>query len=94
MHLKWFIGGTIFGLLFAYAHVYMGYKLDIPLYGILILAGKFISCTGQDCLPYLWGSMAISAILWGVIGMAVGLVATKIRGKMSSTAADDKEQGV
>lgn len=92
-YLYWLIGGTIFGLLFAYAHVYMGYKLDFPLYGILVLAGKFIVCTGRGCLPYLWASMAVSALIWGGVGLAIKLIATKIRGNTSYTAADNTDQG-
>lgn len=90
-YLYWFVGGTIFGLLFAYAHVYTGFKLDVPLYGILILADKFITCTGRGCLPYLWGSMAISALIWGLVALLIGLIATKLRGNTSYTAADDSE---
>lgn len=93
-YLYWFIGGTVFGLLFAYAHVYMGYKLDIPLYGILILAGKFIACTGRGCLPYLWGAMALSALIWGAVALIIGLIATRMRANTSYTSADRTDPGV
>lgn len=92
--IKLFSLGTTVGLLFAYAHVYENLKLDLPLYGIFILIETLVACTGRGCLPYLWGGMAISALIWGAVALIIGFGVQKWRGNTSDTVADDTDPGV
>ncbi|MBI2096598.1 MAG: hypothetical protein HYT40_00350 [Candidatus Sungbacteria bacterium] len=64
---KGFIGGFVFGLLFAVAHLYFNIRYDLPLYLIIRGIEGVVSCTGRGCLPYLLLAALLSAIVWGIL---------------------------
>lgn len=74
---KIFLAGFVFGLAFGVLHVYFGFRLDAPLYFIMAQADFFIRCVGKNCLPFVWGSIGLSAIVWGLIALGIAKIAQK-----------------
>jgi len=84
---KGLIGGFVFGLLFAAAHLYFNIRYDLPLYLVLRGADAVAECGGRGCLPYLMLSVFLSAVFWAFVGALIA----KFGGAI--TSEDDQDEG-
>ena len=66
------IAGYILGLVFAYAHTFLNFRYDVPLYLVEIALDRFARCTGRSCLFWIILSALISSLFWALVG---GLIA-------------------
>lgn len=65
------VGGFIFGLLFALAHIFLNIRYDIPLYLVMLFMDSVIQCQGRSCKLFLGLAIIISALIWAGIGLLV-----------------------
>lgn len=77
--IKGVIGGFVFGVLFAYAHLFLNFRYDLPLYFILSQMDAFITCQGRSCAPFLLLGGLTSTLFWALIGGVIEKLARRIQ---------------
>ncbi|MBI4134878.1 MAG: hypothetical protein HY471_02110 [Candidatus Sungbacteria bacterium] len=71
------VGGFIFGLFFAGAHIFFNIRYDLPLYIFINLIDPLIECTGRGCIPFLTVATFLSALVWAAIGEVIRRIVSR-----------------
>lgn len=78
------IGGFVFGIFFAAAHTFFGFRYNILYFLVIQTLGKTVSCQGTGCRPYLLLAAAVSSLGWAVVGALIAYTVRRVQAASSS----------